>query len=134
MHCSAFSSKQEPVIDSSNLCEECALLLHNRDESTLVVKDEHSTICAKDQHEASQVRDNTLLDLLLDVNPFLKLEGPLSELPDLDARLLNGEEGHRIGQVDLGKLTVTICLNHANTSRSLVVQWIRQRCLILVAC
>ena len=77
MHCASFRSQKQSVINCADLSEESTALAHCRDKLTLAVKNKHLTIGAENKHEASELRDDTLLDLLLDVDALLQLKGAL---------------------------------------------------------
>ena len=95
-------TKKQAIITGANVGKESALFAHPANEVTLCVENEHFAVGAENQHEACELRNNALLDLLLDMDAFLQLKSSLRHLPDLDARLLDSQELDRIGQIHLG--------------------------------
>lgn len=76
-------------------------MANSADELALTVKDENLAIEAKYEHKAREVRDDTLLDCLLNMDSLLQFECALLHFPYLDAELLDSQEFDCIREVDL---------------------------------
>ena len=96
--------QEEFVIRCAEYGEEDAFSRDSADEFTFCVKDQHFTVLTEDHEEASEVCDETLLDVLLNVDSLLQLEVALVELPQFYAGLLDGEELDLAGEVYLRSL------------------------------
>ena len=71
VHRASLRSEQQSVVTCADVGEKGALLAHRADKFALAVEDEHFAVGAENQHEASQLGNQALPDLLLDVNALL---------------------------------------------------------------
>jgi hypothetical protein len=77
---------------------------------SFLVKNKQLSIITQNQEESSELRNHTLFDCLLDHNLLLKIEVALEIVPQLDARLLYGNELHRVVKVHLSCLASRILI------------------------
>ena len=87
--CATLRAQEQSIITGTYVREESSLSTDCADKLALGVQDQYLAVRAKNQHKACEFRDDTLLDLLLDVNALFKLECALVHLPDFEARSLN---------------------------------------------
>ena len=89
MKSAAICAQEQLVVSSTNLREDHTFLRHRAHELSLLVQDQDLSTFTKDEEEICKLRNFHRGNVLLDVNPLLKLGIALGVFPELDALLLD---------------------------------------------